>query len=211
VSTTKRKRATRGRKTAEYDDEGVLRAAVLDYCVAEWKNLTGVDWTPENGRQSEEILGAYRSAVDAYKGLVASIDAASRIVERYPKDAPDTPDFRVDFLRSFFESLSQETRSWVNAHRKARDERWFTDENSRARIAHWQLALGLPSDAHHLAVLSLLVGHWPLGVVRGTVAAVVDKERHAMANVLQRIGQRVPVLVKMHAARDGASSRRRGR
>ena len=207
----KRRGAAVGRNIAEYDDFRSLRAAVRDYCVAEWKRLTGAEWTPENGRQTKEILGAYRSAVDAYKGLVASIDAASRIVERYPKDAPDTPDFRVDFLGSFFESLSQETRCWVNANRKARDERWFADENSRARIAHWQLALGLPSDAHHLAVLSLLVGHWPLGVVRGTVAAVVDKERHAMANVLQRIGQRVPVLVKMHAARNGASSRRRGR
>jgi hypothetical protein len=200
-----------GREVAKYDDARKLRAAVRDYCVAEWKKLTGAEWTLENERQAKEILGAYRPAVDAYKGLIASIDAASRTVERYPKDAPDTPDFRVDFLRSFFESLSQETRCWMNAHRKARDERWLTDENSRARIAHWQLALGLPSDAHRLAVLSLLVGHWPLGVSRGTVAAVVDKERHAMANVLERIGQRLPVLVKMHAARNGASSRRRGR
>jgi hypothetical protein len=37
------------------------------------------------------LLAANREAVDGYKALVKALDAASRIVERYPEGAPDVP------------------------------------------------------------------------------------------------------------------------
>jgi hypothetical protein len=38
------------RKAVEYEDDGKLRAAVRDYCLAEWSKLTGRQWTEENDR-----------------------------------------------------------------------------------------------------------------------------------------------------------------
>jgi hypothetical protein len=97
----KRTRAAKRSKADEYSDDESLRQAVQQYCVVEWKRLTGADWTEERRCHGREILDAYRRVLDAYRGLVTAIELAQGIVERYPRGATDAPDFRLPgfFLR----------------------------------------------------------------------------------------------------------------
>jgi len=124
---------------------------------------------------------------------------------RYPKGAPDAPDSRAESLGRFFDSFSPRTSRWVSTHRSVRDEKWLHYEKPRTRLAHWSIVKGHQADPHHLAVLSLLLGHWPLGMITGRVARVVDKERNAMAQVLRRLRERDADLVSAPAKRRRSS------
>jgi len=73
------------RKPVEHGDEPSLRASVRTYCVAEWKKLTGAEWSEDYESRLRKTLDGYGEVVEAYDALVNALDAASRIVDALPE------------------------------------------------------------------------------------------------------------------------------